>query len=283
MGDKAGYRAWYNTEDGSTIKPDFDKLLAKFTEAAKKQAARSPFAVDPTKLLPKTTWASKVAYPPIITGIINGFQAARAVIPTISANAALIATEVQSSKEYTQIITQLRTADTEVSKTAVVQGLLAGTPFTMAKQASVTIYKPGVDDLPGKPLASYNHVVDFDQIFAAATTAKQKDRNDLNRAIAKSQKTVEALKEHSNVIESFKSSTELLATDITACVAVRKREILWSLEDAMLGTSGLLQMRDTGIEWRSNDSNQRHLKGLRIMFKEISEATFGVMSRNIFI
>jgi hypothetical protein len=65
VGEQQAYRNYYNTDKGSTINPDFDDMLEKFQTAAKGQPPRSPFAVDPSKLLPKLTFddPARVPYP----------------------------------------------------------------------------------------------------------------------------------------------------------------------------------------------------------------------------
>lgn len=261
--------------------------MDKFTTAAKGQPTRTHFAVDPTKLLPKATFAdpTKVPYPPIITAITDAIQDARRTAVANNKNVALVAAEVTNSKAYTGITSQLRFSDTETHKNDFVRDVLVGTPFTFVTLDSVKIYKPN-----GKFLASYNynHVVDFDTMFQRATTATSKQKNDLERAVAKDRETDVELKQHNNVIESFNGATAMLSTDIGTCNAARKRDIFW-LEEAGaspamgMGSSGLLELRDAGVVWSSDDPNQRHLKGLKIVFKEISVAAIGVMSTNRFI
>lgn len=174
-------------------------------------------------------------------------------------------------------------SDTASHKNNFVRGVLVGTPFTFVTLDSVKIYRPN-----GKFHRSYNNGVDFDTMFQRATTATSKQRNDLKRAVAKNRETDVELKEHNNVIESFNGATAMLSTDIGTCNAARKRDIFW-LEEAGaspamgMGSSGLLELRDAGVVWSSNDPNQRHLKGLKIVFKEISVAAIGVMSTNRFI
>lgn len=203
-------------------------------------------------------------------------QDARITSNTNGKNTALVATEVANSKAYTQIVNQLRFADTEVHKTAFIRGILGGTPFNLVTLPSVTINKPN-----GKPLTSYNHVVDMDGMFAAATsTAKQ--RNVLKRAVAAARDGDVELKEHNNVIESFNEATAMMATEMGACNAVTKRDVQWS-GDTVMGTSGLLELRDEGVEWKSDDPNQRHLKGLKIMFKAIDVGGIGSMRRSLFV
>jgi hypothetical protein len=259
--------------------------LDKFKAAAKGQPTRTHFAVDPTKLLPKATFAdpTKVPYPPIITAITDAIQDARRTAVANNKNVALVAAEVTNSKAYTGITSQLRLSDTETHRNNFVRGVLVGTPFTFVTLDSVKIYKPN-----GKFHGSYNNGVDFDTMFQRATTATSKQKHDLEGEMAKYRETDVEFKEHNNVIESFNGATAMLSTDIGTCNAARKRDIFW-LEEAGaspamgMGSSGLLELRDAGVVWSSDDPNQRHLKGLKIVFKEISVAAIRVMSTNRFI
>jgi hypothetical protein len=205
-------------------------------------------------------------------------QDARTTSSASGKNTALIATEVALSKAYTQIVHELRNSDTETHKALALRPLLVGTPFNIVTLPTVRVYKPDGKVLAG---AAYNHVVDMDGMFAASTST-QKQRNELTKAVAAARDIDVLLKEHTNVIDSFNDATAMLATDIGACNAVTKRDVQWS-GDAVMGTSGLLELRDEGVEWKSDDPNQRHLKGLKIMFKAINAAAIGSMSRSLFV
>jgi predicted TPR repeat methyltransferase len=74
-------------------------------------------------------------------------QDARITSNTSGKNTALIATEVANSQAYTQIVNQLRFADTKVHKTTFIHIILAGTTLDLVTLSSVTIRKPN-----GKPL-----------------------------------------------------------------------------------------------------------------------------------
>jgi hypothetical protein len=89
-------------------------------------------------------------------------------------------------------------------------------------------------------------------LSGVSTTSKQ--RNELLAAVAAEKDDV-AFKKHNNVIESFKVG--------------------------VIETSGLIKMRDEGVKWKSDNPNQRHLKGLRIMFYAIHLRAIGSMSRSL--
>jgi len=182
---------------------------------------------------------------------------------------------VANSKAYAEIVHELRRADTGLYVNRVVRSLLVGTPFKLVELPSVSIKK-----LDGKNLGySFNHIVDMDGMLSGAS-ATWKQRNEFLAAVAAEQDDV-AFKEHNNVIESFKAATEKLSAIIGACNPVKKRDILWS-GDVVMGTSGPIEMRDEGVEWKSDDPNQRHLKGLRIMFKAVNLRAIRSMSRSLF-
>jgi hypothetical protein len=114
----------------------------------------------------------------------------------------------------------------------------------------------------------------------SGVSATSKQRNELLAAVAAEKDDV-AFKKHNNVIESFKAATEKLSANIGACNPVKKRDILWS-GDGVIETSGLIKMRDEGVKWKSDNPNQRHLKGLRIMFYAIHLRAIRSMSRSLF-
>jgi hypothetical protein len=50
-----------------------------------------------------------------------------------------------------------------------------------------------------------------------------------------------------------------------------------------LGTSGLLELRDEGVEWKSDDPNQHHLKDLRMIFEAINVGAIISIRRSLFV